>query len=71
MVLIANRFYTNYGEQARGQGYANTVTAEDATLSKQRMGQAKTVLDEAANLKDKSPVYYEQLLMLGMASRLS
>src|SRR5260370_17237777 len=44
-----------WGWEARGSGYANTVSQEGWNLFKKRVGMAKATVIEAARLKEKCP----------------
>ncbi len=48
----------NYAWEARGGGYANTVTGEGWKLLAERLGQARGVLEEAAKLSVRDPHWY-------------
>jgi hypothetical protein len=50
--------YMGWGWEARGSGYANTVSQEGWDLFKKRVGIAKTTLVEAARLKEKCPGWF-------------
>ena len=48
----------NYAWEARGGGYANTVTGEGWKLLAERLGQARGVLEDAAKLPVRDPHWY-------------
>jgi hypothetical protein len=50
--------YSGYAWDARGNGYSNTVTDSGWKLFNQREEQAKTILDQAADLPEKCPEWY-------------
>lgn len=51
--------YTNYGEHARGQDYAYTVSSEGWSLMHDRNNLAAATLLDAAKLQEKCPAWYE------------
>jgi len=53
--------YVNYAWDARGSGYADTVTQDEWKLLEQRAELAKSNLMEAARLKEKCPYWYETM----------
>jgi hypothetical protein len=61
--------YTEYAWHARGTGFADTVTEEGWKLMADRVATAKTVLEEAKQLKAKCPHWYEvmQTVALGQS----
>src|ERR1041385_1857811 len=61
--------YINYAWQARGQEYADKVTDDNFRLFEERIAMAKATLDEAADLKEKCPQWYNsmQSVALGQA----
>lgn len=56
-VALANA-YMGWGAEARGSGYANTVSREGWDLFKKRVELAKATLVEAARLKEKCPGWF-------------
>jgi hypothetical protein len=56
-VALANG-YMGWGWEARGSGYANTVSQEGWNLFRKRVGMAKATLVEAARLKEKCPGWF-------------
>lgn len=56
-VSLAN-ILVNYAWQARGSGYANTVSDNSDQLFTKRLNQAMTALNEAENLKEQCPHYW-------------
>jgi hypothetical protein len=59
--------YMGYAWKARGGGYANTVTDKSWDLFRERVGMASATLVEAARLKEKCPVWYEQMQTVALA----
>lgn len=57
--------YVDYGEDARGPGYADTVSASGWKLLAERAAKAKKILDEAASLKMVDAEWY--VAMQGLA----
>lgn len=60
------RFLTNYAWQARGSGYANTVTAEGWRFFHERLEQARVILDRSKNLKPSCPVLYSSMMKIAL-----
>ncbi len=60
--------YINYGWFARGFGYANTISSENAQLLDDRLQMAQKELLEANKLNRKCPRWYREMLFLGMAN---
>ena len=56
-VSLAN-VLVNYAWQARGSGYANTVTDQGDQLFGKRLNQAMEILNQAENLKESCPHYW-------------
>lgn len=56
-VALANA-YLGWGGEARGTGYANTVSDENSNLFHKRVGMAKAVLVDAARIQDKCPGWF-------------
>ena len=50
--------YHDWGYEARGSGYANTVSQQGWNLFRKRVGMAKATLIEAAQLKEKCPGWF-------------
>ena len=50
--------YVNYGEDARGSGFADTVSESGWKLLAERTTKAKLILDEASKLSTKDPEWY-------------
>lgn len=59
--------YLGYAWQARGGGYANTVTSESWELHGERVALAGATLAEAARLKQKCPYWYEMMQNVALA----
>jgi len=59
--------YINYGDRARGTGYANTVSEEGWRLDAERTALAASSLAEAARLKQKCPYWYEVMQHVALA----
>jgi hypothetical protein len=55
LLVLKGRFYTDYAWEARGSGYAGTVTGEGASLFIQRLGIAEAALMQAWSLNPKDP----------------
>jgi hypothetical protein len=60
-VLIA------YAWDARGSGYANTVRDGDWPIFRQRIAQARDLLEESAAVSKHSPVWYESMQTIATA----
>jgi hypothetical protein len=65
------RFLRDYAWNARGSGYANTVTDENWRLFGERLNEAAKVLKDARNLKETCPVYWSTLLGVGLGLQIS
>jgi hypothetical protein len=59
--------YLHFGWHARGHGYADEVTEIGAQLFAERANQAKAVLEEAAQLDEKCPFWYESMQHVALA----
>jgi hypothetical protein len=59
--------YVGYAWQARGGGYANTVSEEGWELYGERIALAAAALAEAARLKQKCPYWYEVMQNVALA----
>ena len=68
LVALGN-LYINFGWNARGNGYADTVTEQGSKLLDERVRQAKGYLEQAAALKIQDPCIYQDLV--GVALSLS
>jgi hypothetical protein len=55
---------TRYAWNARGSGYANTVTDEGWELFRQRLGEAYGVLDDASRLPERCPGWYQAMQII-------
>ncbi len=53
--------YENYGDAARGKGYADTVSENGWKLYGERYALAASTLAEAARLKEKCPYWYQAM----------
>jgi hypothetical protein len=62
-ILLAH-IYTAYADQARGTGYANSVSDDQWKLFHERTSQAKAVLLEAATLQEKDAHWYSVMQMV-------
>jgi hypothetical protein len=51
--------YINYSWNARGSGFADSITDAQWKLFHERNAEAKAILLEASSLKDKDPIWYE------------
>jgi hypothetical protein len=58
---------TRWAWVARGHGYANTVTDEGGRLFSDRMKQAQSTLEAAANMSAMCPQFYSQMMVVGLA----
>ena len=58
--------YLNYASFARGTGFADSVSDAQWDLFHSRLAQAKTLLLEAATLKDKDPFWYQAMLIVAL-----
>jgi hypothetical protein len=52
---------TSYAWEARGSGWASTVTDDGARKMQERLAESRKVLDEAASLKAKCPRWYHTM----------
>jgi uncharacterized protein DUF4034 len=59
--------YTNYAWEARGNGYADTVSNSGWKNFEQRIQFAEAALLEAAKLKEKCPYWYEAMQSVALA----
>jgi hypothetical protein len=59
-VALANA-YIGYAQEARGSGFADTVTETGAKLHRERTEQARLVLVQASHVKSKCPYWYEAM----------
>jgi Domain of unknown function (DUF4034) len=57
-------FYVNYAWSARGTGLANTVEDAQWKLFGERNARAKSILLEAATLKEKDPFWYQVMQLI-------
>ena len=57
-------FYVNYAWSARGTGLANTVEEDHWNLFNERNARAKSILLEAATLKEKDPFWYDLMQLI-------
>lgn len=64
-------FLRNYAWNARGSGYANTVTDKSWQLFGQRLNQAVVILNDAKSLNETCPVYWSTALGLGIGLQIS
>ncbi len=53
--------------EARGNGMANTVTAEGWRLFEERIQESLSVLKAAANLHEQCPQWYSEMMVVGLA----
>jgi len=63
-LIVEARAWISYAWQARGGGYANTVTEDGWKQFGERMAKGKTLLEEAAKLSDNDPEIYRQLIVV-------
>lgn len=59
--------YDSFGSEARGGGYADTVSSDGWRLYNERLGMAASTLVDAAKLKDKSPYWYSLMFDVALA----
>lgn len=59
--------YVGYAWQARGHGYANTVSDDAWDLFNERTAMAAATLADAARLKEKCPYWYETMQTVALA----
>jgi Domain of unknown function (DUF4034) len=59
--------YHDYAWMARGNGYANTVSAEAWKLFDARIAEAHRALDDAASLKQTCPQWYSEMQTVALA----
>jgi len=65
--IALSRAYNVYAEEARGLGYADTVSQSGWKLSAERTAMAKATLIEAATLKEKCPYWYEAMQIVALS----
>jgi hypothetical protein len=58
--------YVNYGEDARGSGFADTVSESGWKLLAERTARAKQILEEASTLSTKCPEWYVAMQELAL-----
>jgi Domain of unknown function (DUF4034) len=56
--------YLGYGWQARGDGFADTVSRTGWQLFEERLQKAKSILDEASSLPTKCPEWYLTMMLV-------
>jgi hypothetical protein len=59
--------YLNFAWKARGNGFANTVTAEGWTLFRQRVQSARQVLEDAAKVSTHCPEWFRAMQTVALA----
>jgi hypothetical protein len=59
-------FLRDYAWNARGSGYANTVSDKSWQLFGQRLNQSAQVLKEAGQLKETCPIYWSALMWVAL-----
>src|SRR5579863_3187181 len=59
--------YVNYGWEARGGGYADTVSKTGWSLFDKRIARAKQVLDDALKIPAKCPEWYTAMQQVALA----
>ena len=62
--------YVNYGEDARGPGFADTVSESGWKLLAERTAKAKQILEEASGLSTKCPEWYIAMQKLALHQSL-
>jgi len=60
--------YSNYGADARGTGFANTVSESGWKLFEERTAKAKQILEEASTLSTKDPEWYAAMQTVSLGS---
>ncbi len=65
--IVEAQFWITYAWNARGEGYANTVTSEGWKLFRERLEKAREVLDQSKNYAAVSPLWYDKYLSLAVA----
>jgi len=65
--IALSRAYNVYAEEARGLGYADTVSQSGWKLSAERTAMAKATLIEAATLKEKCPYWYDAMQIVALS----
>lgn len=60
--------YVNYGADARGSGFADTVSESGWKLFAERTAKAKKILDEASSLPTKDPEWYFAMQTIALGS---
>jgi Domain of unknown function (DUF4034) len=58
--------YLNYAQDARGSGYANTVSESGWKLFKERTAEARRILKEASKLRRRCPEWYVAMQMVAI-----
>jgi hypothetical protein len=61
--------YTRYAWKARGNGFANTVTADGWKLFQERIENARSTLEQAESFPMKDPQLYNALQVVALAQR--
>jgi len=64
--VALGRAYIRYAYDARGGGYANTVSESGWKLFGERIEKAKAVIDEASTLATKCPEWYVDMLLIAL-----
>ena len=59
-------FLTKYAWQARGSGFANTITDQGGRLFRERLASARQVLREARALREKDPFWWSVALNVAL-----
>ncbi|MDR3456598.1 MAG: DUF4034 domain-containing protein [Verrucomicrobiae bacterium] len=62
---------TDYAWNARGNGFANTVSDAAEKLFEDRLAQAAVVLSDAKDLKEKCPVYWTTMMTIARGLQVS
>lgn len=60
-----------YAWDARGSGYASTVKDSDWPIFRQRIAQARQVLEKSASISKRSPLWYENMQSIATAQSWS
>ena len=69
--LAKASFLIAYAWDARGTGYANTVKTADWQIFRERISQARKVLERSATISKKSPLWYECMQQIATAQSWS
>jgi hypothetical protein len=65
------QFLKDYAWHARGSDFANTISDQSWQIFFARLNQATKVLDSAANLNEKCPIYWSIKMWVALGSQMS